>query len=73
MTVEELLDRISSYELSEWWALAEVEAEEEVDQQENPEEWANRAKERRRPPPGILVRVQEDEPDEVPEDDAAPE
>lgn len=59
-----MLERISSYELSEWAALLTVEAQDEVDRQDDPETWQERQREARRPVPGILVRVDEDAPEE---------
>jgi hypothetical protein len=55
-------------------ALARVEAIEEAERREDPEGWRERADSEvadlTREPPGILARIQEDEPDEVPGDHA---
>lgn len=69
---------MSSHELSEWMALASVEAQERAERLDDPEGWQQREQDAyaalRRDGPGILVRIQEDEPDEVPsDDDGAPE
>lgn len=53
-------------------ALARVEAIEELERLEDPEGWRERADQEladlTREPPGILARIQEDEPDDVPVD-----
>lgn len=55
-------------------ALARVEAIEEAERRDDPEGWAECAQREladlTREPPGILARVQEDEPDEEPGIDA---
>lgn len=73
MTAEELLDRMSSWELSAWLALDAVEAEEAKRRKEDPEGYQAELTKHQQPAPGVLVRIHETETDEDEDTDPLPE